>query len=352
MYSNTLRTDADYEALLARFNTFLFDCDGNLPRLSLPISRPEPPSFHIPPPCRFVGVLWHGNRVIPGVPEAMNLLRSKGKQLLFVTNNSSVSRAAYSKKFAKLGIEAHVVRLLPARFPPFLPPRRHRSKLTREQDEMFSSAYAAAVYLKKVVGFPPEKKVYIIGQSGIQEELTAEGIQHSGAGDDNENMREMEFASLEPDPAVGAVLCGIDFHINYKKYAKAHAYLTRNPGCLFLLTNNDSTFPTEIGLFPGAGAISSALVTSTGRQPDAILGKPNQTMMDCIIARYHLDLATTLMVGDRLDTDIDFGNRGGLATLAVLTGVTTEAEIADPSQKIRPTFVMKSWGDLAKLSEN
>ncbi|RUP42917.1 HAD-like domain-containing protein [Jimgerdemannia flammicorona] len=331
MYSNTLRTDADYEALLARFNTFLFDCDG---------------------------VLWHGNRVIPGVPEAMNLLRSKGmSNPLFCIwptrpGSYSVSRAAYSKKFAKLGIEAHVVRLLPARFPPFLLPRRHRSKLTREQDEMFSSAYAAAVYLKKVVGFPPEKKVYIIGQSGIQEELTAEGIQHSGAGDDNENMREMEFASLEPDPAVGAVLCGIDFHINYKKYAKAHAYLTRNPGCLFLLTNNDSTFPTEIGLFPGAGAISSALVTSTGRQPDAILGKPNQTMMDCIIARYHLDLATTLMVGDRLDTDIDFGNRGGLATLAVLTGVTTEAEIADPSQKIRPTFVMKSWGDLAKLSEN
>ncbi|RUS17126.1 HAD-like domain-containing protein [Endogone sp. FLAS-F59071] len=300
MPSTKLQTPKDYEELLDKFDTFLFDCDG---------------------------VLWRGNEAIPGVPEAMNYIRSKGKQLLFVTNNSSVSRANYCKKFTKLGIEAHV-------------------------DDIFSSAYAAAVYLKNVVAFPPEKKVYIIGQAGIQEELAAEGIRHSGAGDDNENMQEMDFSSIKPDPEVGAVLCGIDFHINYKKYAKAHTYLTKNPGCLFLLTNDDSTFPTEIGIFPGAGAISSTLITSTSRTPDAVLGKPNQTMMDCIIARYSLDLNRTLMIGDRLDTDIDFGNRGGLATLAVLTGVTTEQDLQNPTQKIVPTYYMESWGDLTKPTES
>ncbi|OZJ02631.1 hypothetical protein BZG36_03840 [Bifiguratus adelaidae] len=284
----------DLAALLDKYDNWLFDCDG---------------------------VLWHGNKLLPGIAEAMKLLRSKGKRVIFVTNNSSISRAKYTQKFDKLGIEA-------------------------TEDEIFSSAYAAAVYLRKVVNFPQDKKVYIIGQSGIEDELRAYGIDYAGAGADNENMKEQDFDSITSDPSVGAVLCGIDWHINYKKLAKAYTYLIENEGCMFLLTNDDSTFPSHGRLFPGAGAISAPLTTALGRKPDAIMGKPNHTMLDCIVAQYELDLSKSLMVGDRLDTDIDFGNRGGMDTLCVLTGVSKESEFTAPDAPIKPTMYMQSFGEL------
>jgi 4-nitrophenyl phosphatase len=121
----------------------------------------------------------------------------------------------------------------------------------------------------------------------------------------------------------------------------------------------------------GAGSIASPLMTALEREPDAILGKPAQNMLQSILAeyvpviheidcwlpqtnvvttRYNLDPKKTCMIGDRLDTDIDFGNRGGLTTLCVLTGVTSESKLLSDSNPIKATYYIDSFGDFAPLA--
>lgn len=93
------------------------------------------------------------------------------------------------------------------------------------------------------------------------------------------------LANFVLDESVAAVLCGLDTTINYTKFSKAFQYLTRNPGCQFLVTNEDSTFPSADGLLPGAGAVSAPLRFALGKDPVSI-GKPASTMLDCIKAKY------------------------------------------------------------------
>ena len=179
------------------------------------------------------------------------------------------------------------------------------------------------------------------------------------------------------------MVCGLDTQINYTKLSKAFQYLTRNPGCHFIATNEDSTFPSSAGLLPGAGSISAPLRYALGRDP-VCTGKPAGTMLDCVkakfvikssfsfdpilkrfVVRVHFDPKRTIMVGDRLNTDILFGQNGGLTTLLVLTGsytvsmtqvdidlsafqlgITTEDEITGPNPSpIVPDFVTQTLGD-------
>ncbi|KAJ3397373.1 hypothetical protein HDU92_008364 [Lobulomyces angularis] len=282
-----------------KFDTFLLDCDG---------------------------VIWLGNSLIPNVCQTLNLLRKMNKRIIFVSNNSTKSRKEYKKKFDALGLEAY-------------------------EHEIFSSAYAAAVYIKKIIKLPKEKRIYIIGMNGISEELKSQDLSWFGGSDEvvSEDEKLNSFADIEkikPDFTVGAVLCGMDVNISYLKLAKAFTYVHSNPECQFLATNDDATFPAGGTLYPGTGALVSALATSLGRKPK-VIGKPHQTMMDVIVENYHLNKSKTLMVGDRLNTDIEFGKAGGLQTLLVLTGVTTEAAVRESSTK--PDHYISSFGDFAKF---
>ncbi|KII91835.1 hypothetical protein PLICRDRAFT_105709 [Plicaturopsis crispa FD-325 SS-3] len=290
-----LSTEEDYESLLDKYDTWMFDCDG---------------------------VLWNGEHLVDGALEVLKILRSRNKKVLFVTNNATKSRKSYKGKFDNLGVEAHV-------------------------DEIYGSAYAAAVYISSVVKLPKEKKVYVIGMKGIEEELRDEGVQFTGGTDPADNTLEpFNLSTYVHDDTVGAVLCGLDTSLNYTKLSKAFQYLTRNPDCLFLATNEDSTYPAAGGLLPGAGCISAPLRYSLGREPVST-GKPNATMLDCIKAKVNYDPKRTLMIGDRLNTDILFGKNGGLATLLVLTGITHEKDITGPNASlIVPDYVTGSLGDL------
>lgn len=219
------------------------------------------------------------------------------------------------------------------------------------QDEVFGSAYASAVYLSSVMKLPTDKKVYVIGMSGIEEELQEEGITYLGGTDPADNTLEpFSLANFTLDPSVAAVLCGLDLSINYTKISKAFQYLTRNPDCKFLATNEDSTFPDANGLLPGAGSISAPLRYALGRDPISI-GKPSATMLDCVKAKHDFDPERTIMVGDRLNTDILFGKNGGLATLLVLTGITSLSDITGPNASdIVPDYVTGSLADIRVLS--
>ncbi|KAG0221910.1 hypothetical protein BGW41_006418 [Actinomortierella wolfii] len=293
-----LETVEEYKEFLDKFDTFLLDCDG---------------------------VLWHGNTLIEGIKETLEYLRSQGKNIVFVTNNSTKSRANYVNKFTSLGIQA-------------------------SETNIFSSAFATAVYLRNILNFPADKKVYVIGESGITDELKAVGIESTGSSEDNcKHLTHADLSSFEHDHDIGAVVCGFDINVNYYKYAKAFKYLTKE-GVHFILTNDDSTFPTPNGFLPGTGSLTQPLIHSLGRQP-LVMGKPNKPMLDCFFSNYHTDPSRTCMVGDRLDTDIEFGRRGGISTLMVQTGVSSEAEAMDPNQPIKPSYIIKSFGEFIKTRQ-
>ncbi|AEO69378.1 573b9433-3100-40b6-a798-1171f91258eb [Thermothielavioides terrestris] len=282
-----------------RFDTFLLDCDG---------------------------VIWTGDHVFEGVPETLELLRSRGKKIVFVTNNSTKSRQEYLKKFTSLGIQSDV-------------------------EEIFGSAYSSAIYISRILKLPrPKNKVFVIGEAGIENELRSENVPFIGGTDPafRRDMTPEDFKGIADgtllDPEVGCVLAGLDFHINYLKLSHALQYLRR--GAVFLATNVDSTFPMNHNFFPGAGAVSTPLAYATGQQPLA-LGKPSQAMLDAIEGKFRLDRARTCMVGDRLNTDIKFGIEGRLGgTLAVLTGVNSQADWEAPDAVAVPAFYVDRLSDL------
>uniref|UniRef100_A0A7I4ATF6 phosphoglycolate phosphatase n=1 Tax=Physcomitrium patens TaxID=3218 RepID=A0A7I4ATF6_PHYPA len=178
----------DHAKLIDSVETFIFDCDG---------------------------VIWKGDSLIEGVPETLDMLRSMGKRLVFVTNNSTKSRKQYGKKFESLGLSV-------------------------SEEEIFASSFAAAAYLKSIK-FPSDKKVYIIGEAGIQLELKQAGINYIGGPEDGDKRIDLAPGQLmEHDHDVGAVVVGFDRYLNYYKLQYATLCIRENPGCMFIATNCDA----------------------------------------------------------------------------------------------------------------
>ncbi|CDK29102.1 unnamed protein product [Kuraishia capsulata CBS 1993] len=295
--SQKLTTKQEVEQFLSQYDTFLFDCDG---------------------------VLWLGTHILPKVVETLTLLRSLGKKLIFVTNNSTKSRREYTQKFEKFG-------------------------LTVTAEEIFGSAFASAVYLKNVAKLPKEKsKVWVLGQSGIEEELAEVGIESLGGSNqalDEEFTTESPFLKL--DPEVGAVIAGLDTKVNYHRLAITLQYLLQ-PDVKFIATNIDSTYPQKGMILPGAGSIIESVAFASGRTPVAC-GKPNQAMMEAIVAQHGFDKKRACMVGDRLNTDMKFGRDGGLGTLLVLTGIETVDKIHALEASEQPLYFADKLGDIFEL---
>lgn len=249
-----------------------------------------------------------------------------GKKVVFVTNNSTKSRPDYQKKLTSMGIPSDV-------------------------EEIFASAYSSAVYISRILKLPEGKnKVFVIGESGIETELRTENIPFIGGTDPalRRDITPEDYGKIADgsmlDPEVGVVLAGLDFHINYLKLSLGFQYLQR--GAKFLATNLDSTLPNSHTFFPGAGSISIPLINMTGQHPIS-LGKPSQAMMDAIEGKFQLDRARTCMVGDRLNTDIQFGVEGGLGgTLAVLTGVSKKEHWEAEDAPAVPAYYVDKLSDL------
>ncbi|OAY43517.1 phosphoglycolate phosphatase 2 [Manihot esculenta] len=284
-------------SLLDSVEAFLFDCDG---------------------------VIWKGDKLIDGVSETLELLRSKGKKLVFVTNNSTKSRRQYAKKFNSLGISV-------------------------SEEEIFSSSFAAAMYLK-VNNFPREKKVYVIGGEGILQELQLAGYTGLGGPEDGEKKAEWKSNSLfEHDKSVGAVVVGLDPYINYYKLQYGTLCIRENPECLFIATNRDAVgHMTDLQEWPGAGCMVAAMCGSTEREP-IVVGKPSTFMMDFLLQKFQVSTSKMCMVGDRLDTDILFGKNAGCKTLLVLSGVTNQSTLEDPSNTIQPDYYTSKISDFLHL---
>ncbi|XP_009565237.2 glycerol-3-phosphate phosphatase [Cuculus canorus] len=263
-------------AVLGAADTLLFDCDG---------------------------VLWRGEAAVGGAAAALGRLAAAGKRLCYVTNNSSRTRVAYTEKLRRLG------------FPPAQP--RH----------VFGSAYCAARYLRQTL--PPGAAAYVLGSPALAAELEAVGVPHLGPGPAAlPGPAPADWARAPLDPAVRAVLVGFDEHFSYAKLCQALRYLLRDgTGCLLVGTNRDNRLPLEGGAaIPGTGCLVKAVETAAQREA-FIVGKPNRYMFDCVASEFDIDPTRTIMVGDRLDTDILMGNSCGLTTLLTLTGVSTLEEV-------------------------
>ncbi|XP_024970026.1 phosphoglycolate phosphatase 1B, chloroplastic-like [Cynara cardunculus var. scolymus] len=285
------------DALIDSVETFIFDCDG---------------------------VIWKGDSLIEGVPETLELLRSKGKRLVFVTNNSTKSRKQYGKKFESLGLSIN-------------------------EEEIFASSFAAAAYLQSI-DFPKDKKIYVIGEEGILIELELAGFSYLGGPEDGGKKIELKPGyMMEHDKDVGAVVVGFDRYFNYYKVQYGTLCVRENPGCLFLATNRDAvTHLTDAQEWAGGGSMVGALVGSTQREP-VVVGKPSTFMMDYLANKFSITKSQICMVGDRLDTDILFGQNGGCKTLLVLSGVTSLSMLQNPNNSIQPDFYTNKISDFLSL---
>lgn len=219
------------------------------------------------------------------------------------------------------------------------------------QEEVFSSSYSASIYISRILKLPENKrKVYVIGETGIEQELGSENVPFIGGTDPayRRDIKPEDYKLIAAgdesllDPEVGVVLVGLDFHLNYFKLALAYHYVKR--GAIFLATNIDSTLPNSGALFPGAGSMSAPLIMMLGQEPTA-LGKPAQAMMDAIEGKFKFDRSRACMVGDRANTDIRFGREGKLGgTLGVLTGVSSKDDFVSGS--VRPHAYLDKLSDL------
>jgi phosphoglycolate/pyridoxal phosphate phosphatase family enzyme len=285
------------------------------------------------------GVLWRSGTAIPGAPEALKAIAASGIRCLFVSNNSTLSRADYVQKFDRLGFSGV------------------------NSDDIVSTSSAAGVWLRKrflgqtqgesSTGGADERrpKVFVCGESGLVAEVTAAGFDVVPPPPSDLTVKEIEAIQVDKD--IVAVVCGFDRAMSYAKLTYAHLCLVEIPNCTFLASNLDTTFPVSEGrMVPGSGATTAGLMASTGRHPDGIVGKPEVFIMEeCILAgggsSDTLDPARTLMVGDRLNTDIAFGRKCGLRTLLVLTGVSQLSDLPDASDLETPDLWAASVADLA-----
>jgi 4-nitrophenyl phosphatase len=246
------------------------------------------------------GVLWRGNTPLPGLTNFFDLLQSRSISFILATNNSSKTPGQYLQKLASFGVNI-------------------------EPEHILTSSLATAAYLKQALR--NGAVVYVVGQDGL-----------------HEAMRNAGFTVLDDSsqPA-DAVVAGIDFTLTYEKLK--HAVLLIQRGARFIGTNGDLTFPLEEGFAPGAGSILAAIQAATGVAP-VVIGKPERFMFDLAVQKMNSTPEHTAMLGDRLETDILGGQRAGLKTIMVTTGVDNENTIVQKG--IRPDVIFSGIDELVR----
>jgi len=202
---------------------------------------------------------------------------------MLATNNSMATAAEYVKKLAGMGIETPEAAIL-------------------------TSAMATRDYLIETL--PADAEILVIGMPALRDQLFRDT-----------NFQAVQFGESVP----AAVVVGLDKGFTYEKLVLAHDAI--RAGARFVATNADATLPTEKGLTPGCGSIVAAIATASGVLP-VVIGKPQPLILEMALHRLGVNPDEAVMVGDRLDTDILAGQRAGMLTLLVLTGVSTRDEIA------------------------
>jgi 4-nitrophenyl phosphatase len=247
------------------------------------------------------GVVWKADAPIGDLPKTFARIRERGLKFVFATNNGTKTPEEYRQKLSSLGVEV-------------------------DSSQMVTSALAVAHMLAQK--YAKGTKIFMIGGLGVREALEEKGF---------------DLVSTENAPEAQAFVMGIDRSINFDKVSEAT--LLVRAGIPFYATNTDRTFPTPRGEIPGAGSWLSVITSATGVQP-IVAGKPLPFMMELSLEKLGTTKEETLIVGDRLETDIASGQAVGCPTAAMLSGVSTRAEAEAWSPK--PDIIAESLAELVK----
>lgn len=241
------------------------------------------------------GTVYLGDKEIEGSFLAIETLRSLGKKICFLTNNSSLSQEVYIDKLAKMGLNI-------------------------SKDEIYTSGMAAAEFLLKRY---PEKSVFLLGTEPLKQELLSYGIK------------------IDEENADIAVL-GFDTKLTYERLYKFCLLL--QDGKDYIVTHPDNVCPAPLGDMPDVGSFMKMIECATGRLPDYICGKPYSIMANCIKDKFGLKNNQIAMIGDRLYTDVAFGLNNDFYSILVLCGETNQKMLEE--SKLKPNLVIPKLKDL------
>lgn len=249
------------------------------------------------------GTIYEENHLFDGTLDLLSTIVDYGGRYVFITNNSSKSVADYIDKVNSLGIKA-------------------------DSENFCTSSQATILYLKKNY---PQIKIYCQGTKSFIEELKSAGI------DVTEN--------VEP---VDVVLVGFDTELTTKKIRNTCEILSTQ-NCSYIATNPDWACPVSFGFIPDCGAICEMIKHATGKWP-IFIGKPEPTMVQIVMNKYSINQNETVVVGDRLYTDIASGINAGVTSICVLTGEATVEDIENTN--IKPTFTFDNVKDIVNIMKN
>lgn len=243
------------------------------------------------------GVIYHGNRLLPGAKEFVEWLYQEKKEFLFLTNSSRYTPKELQKKLEWMGLDV-------------------------DQSHFYTSALATAAFISTQT---PEATAYAVGEHGLQNALYDAGI---------------TVNEIHPD----YVIIGEADNYCYDHIVKATRFV--NEGARLIGTNYDLTGPVEGGIVPACRALMAPIELATGKQAYYV-GKPNALMMRTGLRILGVHSEDAAIIGDRMDTDIVVGIESGLDTVLVLSGVTTPGMIEE--FPYRPRLVCNGIGDIAVL---
>lgn len=247
------------------------------------------------------GTVYTGETLVPGAEEGVAALRAAGVTPLFVSNNPTRDGEAFVERLRGMGVDAR-------------------------PGNAVSAADVTAEYL---LDKHPGESVFLVGSESLATILRNRGV------------------TLTGDPVAADVF--LTSWTDEFDYADLQAGLDGiDDDTTFLATDPDRTYPASDGRFvPGTGAISGSIAAAVGRNPDRVLGKPSQVALDHALERLDVPPEDCLVVGDRLSTELAMGERAGMTTVLVLTGVSDRADVE--AAEIRPDYVLDSLADVGSV---
>ncbi|WP_435096405.1 HAD-IIA family hydrolase [Halarchaeum sp. P4] len=246
------------------------------------------------------GTVWRGREAIPGAARGLHALREAGVPVVFLTNNTGVRRDEIAARLDGIGLDY-------------------------DGEPVVTASWASAAYLAE---HRPDADVHVMGQDTVEAELEAAGLTVTAEG-----------------PA-DVVVVGYDERVSFARLTAALRAF--EPGTVFVATNRDRVTPEEGGPVPGANAFVSAVEGMIEQDP-VVVGKPETRMAELAASRVgpDVDVHDCLMVGDNLETDILMGERAGMDTALVLSGVSSREDVA--ASDVEPTHVIEDLGDVDSL---
>ena len=230
------------------------------------------------------GVIYRGQSLVPNADKIIKELNHLSIKIVYNSNNSTITRQMYVDRLKKFNI------------------------VSKDTDFYTSASITSA----KITKIKKNATIFVVGEVGLREELKSMG--HNVI-TDPVNYEDVDF-----------VIVGLDREFKYTNLAIAQRCILEG-NAQFFATNADTTLPVARGLLPGAGVMVNALETCTNKKPIKIFGKPETFGIDLILKDFNLSAKEVCIFGDRLNTDILAGNRAGIKTVAVLTGITSKEEI-------------------------